>query len=59
MHKQRERQEKRQARGKRQGKEANQAKVILDGQKERSENSTGALCQKQAASRDQLNQRVR
>lgn len=59
MRKQHERQEKRQARGNRQGKEANQAKVILDGQKERSENSTGALRQKQAASRDQLNQRVR
>ncbi|OWV30811.1 ABC-F family ATP-binding cassette domain-containing protein [Halomonas campaniensis] len=59
MRKQRERQEKRQARGNRQGKEANQAKVILDGQKERSENSIGSLRQKQAASRDQLNQRVR
>ncbi|MBT2785526.1 MULTISPECIES: ABC-F family ATP-binding cassette domain-containing protein [unclassified Halomonas] len=59
MRKQRERQEKRQARGNRQGKEANQAKSILDGQKERSENSTGALRQKQAASREQLNQRVR
>lgn len=58
MRKQRERQEKRHARGKRQGKEANQAKSILDGQKERSENSAGALRQKQAASRDQLNQRV-
>lgn len=59
MRKQRERQEKRQAHGNRQGKEANQAKVILDGQKERSENSTGALRQQHAASRDQLNQRVR
>lgn len=59
MRKQRERQEKRQSRGNRQGKEANQAKILLDGQKERSENSTGALRQKQAASRDQLNQRVR
>lgn len=59
MRKQRERQEKRQARGNRQGKEANQAKLILDGQKERSENSTGALRQKQAASREQLHQRVR
>lgn len=59
MRKQRERQEKRQALGNRQGKEANQAKILLDGQKERSENSTGALRQKQAASRDQLNQRVR
>lgn len=59
MRKQRERQEKRQARGKRQRKEANQAKVILDGQKERSEHSAGALRQQQAASREQLSQRVR
>tara|TARA_R110002012_G_scaffold261343_2_gene443239 strand:- start:347 stop:1960 length:1614 start_codon:yes stop_codon:yes gene_type:complete len=59
MRHQHERQEKRQARGNRQGKEANQAKVILDGQKERSENATGALRQQHAASRDQLNQRVR
>ncbi len=59
MRKQRERQEKRQSRGNRQGKEANQAKILLDRQKERSEISSGALSQQQAASRDQLNQRVR
>ncbi|MGO2242335.1 MAG: ABC-F family ATP-binding cassette domain-containing protein [Halomonas sp.] len=59
MRKQRERQEKRQARSNRQGKVANQAKILLDRQKERSEASSGALSQQQAASRDQLNQRVR
>ena len=59
MRQQRERQEKRQARGHRQSKEANQAKVILDGQKERSENTSGALRQQQSANREQLDQRVR
>jgi len=59
MRQQRERQERRQARGNREGKAANQAKVLLDRQKERSENSAGALNQKQADTRAQLNQRVR
>lgn len=59
MRKQRERQEQRQARGNRQGKKANQAKILLDRQKERSETSSGTLIQKQASSRAQLNQRVR
>lgn len=59
MRKQRVRQERRQAQGSRQGKEANQAKILLDRQKERSELTTGTLRQKQAASRAQLNQRVR
>ncbi|MBY6221735.1 ABC-F family ATP-binding cassette domain-containing protein [Marinobacter nauticus] len=59
MRKQRVRQEQRQARGNRRGKEANQAKILLDRQKERSETSSGALRQKQASSRAQLNQRVR
>ncbi|PJX27878.1 ABC transporter ATP-binding protein [Advenella sp. S44] len=59
MRKQRVRQERRQARGNRQGKEANQAKILLGRQKERSETSWGTLRQKQAASRAQLNQRVR
>lgn len=57
--KQRERQARRQARGNRQGKEANQAKILLDRQKERSETSSGTMRKKQAASRAQLNQRVR
>ncbi|MFL1482716.1 ABC-F family ATP-binding cassette domain-containing protein [Marinobacter sp. LN3S78] len=59
MRKQHERQQRRQARGNRHGKQANQAKILLDRQKERSENSAGALNQKQAASRAQLDQRVR
>ncbi|GAB5478102.1 MAG: ABC-F family ATP-binding cassette domain-containing protein [Marinobacter nauticus] len=59
MRKQRVRQEQRQARGNRRGKEANQAKILLDRQKERSETSSGALRQKQASNRAQLNQRVR
>ncbi|WP_249975816.1 ABC-F family ATP-binding cassette domain-containing protein [Vreelandella olivaria] len=58
MRKQRERQEKRQAHGNRQGKVANQAKILLDRQKERSETSAGALRQQQAASQAQLNQRI-
>jgi len=59
MRKQRERLERRQARGNRQGKKANQAKVLLDRQKERSEASSGTLHRKQATCRAQLNQRVR
>lgn len=59
MRQQRERQERRQARGQRQGKEANQAKILLDRQKERSENSAGAMRQKQSDTRALLNQRVR
>ncbi|WP_447926511.1 ABC-F family ATP-binding cassette domain-containing protein [Vreelandella sp. EE27] len=59
MHKQRERQEKRQARDSRQAKGANQAKVLLDGQKARSEHSLGALRQQHTASREELDQRVR
>ena len=55
----RQRQEQRQARGNRRGKEANQAKILLNRQKERSETSSGALRQKQASSRTQLNQRLR
>lgn len=57
--KQRERQTRRQACSNRRGKEANQAKVLLDRQKERSENSAGTLHQKQAANQARLNQRVR
>lgn len=53
------RQEQRQARGNRQGKESNQAKILLDRQKERSEVSSGSLRQKQAITRARLDQRVR
>ncbi|MBZ2188583.1 ATP-binding cassette domain-containing protein [Alcanivorax sp. JB21] len=58
LRKQDERQARRQARGHRHGKKANQAKVLLDRQKERSESSAGALRQKQAARRAQQDQRV-
>ena len=59
MRKQRERQARRQARGHRQGKAANQASILLDRQKERSEHSAGVLQQKQTETQAQLNQRVR
>lgn len=55
---QRERVDRRQARGSRQGKHANQAKILLDRQRERSEASSGALRKKQAASHEQLTLRV-
>ncbi|WP_234266560.1 ABC-F family ATP-binding cassette domain-containing protein [Hydrogenophaga sp. NFH-34] len=56
---QRERQEKRQARGARAGQQANQAKILLDRQKERSDHATGKLLRQQAATRQALAQRVR
>ncbi|WP_342620041.1 ABC-F family ATP-binding cassette domain-containing protein [Rhodoferax sp. GW822-FHT02A01] len=59
MRDQQERQERRMARGNRHGKEANQARILLDRQKERSEHATGKLRQQHAAAREQLNQRVR
>jgi ATPase subunit of ABC transporter with duplicated ATPase domains len=59
LREQRERQEKRQARGTRNGKEANQAKVLLDRQKERSEQSIGKLRKQQAETQLELSQRVR
>ncbi|HEY9094762.1 MAG TPA: ATP-binding cassette domain-containing protein [Hydrogenophaga sp.] len=55
----RERQEKRQARGTRSGHQANQAKILLDRQKERSEASSGKLRHQQAATRQALSQQVR
>lgn len=58
MREQRERQEKRQAQGTRHGKEANQAKILLDRQKERSEQSTGKLRKQQAQAQLALTQRV-
>lgn len=58
LHHQRERFEKRQSRGNRQGKEANQAKILLGHQKSRSEASTGKLVKQQAQTRVQLNQQV-
>lgn len=59
MRAQRERQEKRQARGARAGQQANQAKILLDRQKERSDHSTGKLLRQQAAAQQALVQRVR
>jgi ATPase subunit of ABC transporter with duplicated ATPase domains len=59
LREQRERQERRQARGNRHGHEANQAKILLDRQKERSESSAGKLRQQHTATREQLAQRVR
>ncbi|WP_066733936.1 ABC-F family ATP-binding cassette domain-containing protein [Cupriavidus sp. D384] len=59
MRDQRERQERRQARGNREGKTSNQARILLGGQKARSEVSAGKLRQQQAASQASLDQRVR
>lgn len=59
MRDQRERQEKRQASGARHRKEANQAKVLLDRQKERSDHSAGKLQRQHTAARAELAQRMR
>ncbi len=59
MRKQQERQARRTTLGKRNAKEANQAKILLDRQKERSERSTGKLLQQHAAAREELDLRVR
>lgn len=59
MVKQRERQTRRQARGNRRGKETNQAKILLDRQKERSQGSVGRLHQQQVIARQRLDQQVR
>ncbi|MBF5005106.1 ABC-F family ATP-binding cassette domain-containing protein [Diaphorobacter caeni] len=56
---QREQQEKRQARGARSGKDANQAKILLDRQKERSDQSMGKLHRQQTQTRIELAQRVK
>lgn len=59
MLEQRERQQRRQARGDRRGKEANQAKILLGRQKERSESSAGKVRQQQAAALQQVDERIR
>lgn len=59
LREQRERQARRQARGDRQGKQANQAKILLGRQKERSEASAGRLRLVQAQLQQQHAQRVR
>ncbi|MBB6261371.1 ATPase subunit of ABC transporter with duplicated ATPase domains [Paenochrobactrum gallinarii] len=55
---QREKLEKRQASGNRTAKQANQAKILLGRQKNRSEGSAGKLQQQQSAARELLSQRV-
>lgn len=59
MREQLERQERRQARGQQQGRQANQAAIVLGRQKERSEGSTGRLRQQHTALQQQLGLRVR
>ncbi|MFC4821870.1 ABC-F family ATP-binding cassette domain-containing protein [Dokdonella ginsengisoli] len=56
---QRERQDRRQARGRRHGQEANQAKILLDRQKQRAETSHGKLQRQHAAERERLDRDVR
>ena len=58
MRDQRERQARRQAQGHREGKESNQARILLGRQKERSEASAGKLRQQQCDAQRTLNQRV-
>jgi len=59
MREQNEQQARRQARGRRHGHEANQAKILLGGQKARAENTAGKLRQQHAAAKVELDQRVR
>jgi ATPase subunit of ABC transporter with duplicated ATPase domains len=59
MREKRERQERRQARGTRSGKQANQAKILLDRQKERSDQTIGKLRRLQTGTQLELAQRVR
>lgn len=58
LREQQERQERRQARGERRGREANQARILLDRQQQRSEDSVGKLRRQQAAAREALDQAV-
>lgn len=55
---QQERQERKQARGEKQGKHANQAKILLGRAKQRAEASTGKLLAQHADARQALNERV-
>lgn len=59
MREQRERQQRRQAKGASEGKAANQARILLGRQKERSENSAGRLLQQHEGARRQHQERVR
>jgi ATPase subunit of ABC transporter with duplicated ATPase domains len=58
MREQQERQARRQAAGNRNAQEANQAKILLGTQKNRSQNTAGKLLQQQTELREQLSQRV-
>ncbi len=58
LQRQQERQQKKQAAGAREGKQANQAKILLDRQKERSQQSSGKLNKHIVDSRNELNQKV-
>ena len=59
LREQRERQQRRQAQGAREGKAANQAKILLGRQKERSEASGGRLQQRSEETRQQHREQVR
>jgi len=59
MREQQERQAQRTAKGARDGRDANQAKILLGGQKNRAEDSAGKLRQQHAAQQEVLSQRVR
>jgi ATPase subunit of ABC transporter with duplicated ATPase domains len=59
MREQQERQERLLGKGSADGREANQAKILLGGQKNRSQNTTGKLRQRHAAQGDLLSQNVR
>ncbi|MHA4868187.1 ABC-F family ATP-binding cassette domain-containing protein [Duganella sp. PWIR1] len=58
MREQQERQERRLAKGASDGRDANQAKILLGGQKNRAQGTTGKLRQQHAAQQEQLTQRV-
>ena len=59
LHEQRESLERRQARGHKQAADTNQAKILLDRQKQRSQASSGKLRVQQDAAREQLSVQVR
>lgn len=59
LREQAERQQRREARGDRHGREANQARSVLDFQKENSQGSAARLKRQQAAAREQLGAQVR
>lgn len=59
LQRQHERQQKKQAAGTREGKQANQAKILLDRQKERSQQSSGKLNKQIQNTRNELNEQVK